>query len=239
MMLRIAICDDEAEAIVIVKRLLQQSFAERGIEAECTTYTSAEVLLKVIRNGTHYDLLLLDIDMPQMDGIELGIAVQEQLLDTLLVYVSGREERVFDSFRAKPFRFVRKSALAAEWPTVMQDIEVELQRRKASRIVFESSAMQLSLKPSEIIYAEALKKKQVLHTTRGEYDLSDSFENVVSQLDGLGFIRIHRSYVVNFRFMYAVNRTDVELDDGTLLPIGRSKHMAVQQEFHRLVMSGT
>ena len=89
MMLRIAICDDEAEAVAIVKRLLQQSFAERGIEAECTTYTSAEVLLKVIRNGTHYDLLLLDIDMPQMDGIELGMAVQELLLDKALDIVTA------------------------------------------------------------------------------------------------------------------------------------------------------
>ena len=84
-------------------------------------------------------------------------------------------------------------------------------------------------------HVEALRKKQILHTEKEEYELNDGFESVAAELEGFGFIRIHRSYIVNYRFIHSINRTDVELDDGTILPIGRSKHQAVSQEFHRLV----
>ncbi len=236
-MLNIAVCDDEAAAVSIIKSALRDCFSSRGIKAEITSYTDARNLLEVIRAGTYYDLLLLDINMPRMDGIELGTKLHDLMQDTILIYVSGQVERVFDSFRAKPFRFVRKNVFAEEWPGVMDDVEQELKRRRTSRLVFMSGTQQIVLNAEEIVYAEALRKKQVLHTLRGKYDLSDSFESVVSQLEGLGFIRIHRSYTVNHRFIYSLNRTEVELDDGTLLPIGRSKYAAVQQEFHRLVLS--
>lgn len=236
-MLNIAVCDDEMAAVAIVKSILKDSLAARGLKAEITTYTDAENLLEVIRTGTYYDLLLLDIDMPRIDGIELGTELHGLMQDTILIYVSSRTERVFDSFRAKPFRFVRKTLFPEEWPGVMDDIELELKRRKASRLVFMSGTQQIVLKSEEIIYAEALRKKQVLYTVRGEYDLAESFESIAAQLEGLGFIRIHRSYTVNYRFIYSLNRTEVELDNGTFLPIGRSKHAAVQQEFHRLVLS--
>ena len=236
-MLNIAVCDDETAAVTVIRGVLKGSLAARGIQAEITSYTDARTLLEVIRAGTYYDILLLDINMPRLDGIELGTKLHDLMQDTLLIYVSSREERVFDSFKAKPFRFVRKNAFPEEWPGVMDDVELELKRRKNPRLVFMSGSQQIVLKSEEIVYAEALRKKQLLHTLRGEYDLSDSFESVVAQLDGLGFIRIHRSYVVNHRFIYSLNRTEVELDDGTLLPIGRSKHAAVQQEFHRLVLS--
>lgn len=236
-MLNIAVCDDEAAAVAIVRRVLKDSFAARELKAEIATYTDAENLLKVIQAGGCYDILLLDIDMPGIDGVELGARLHDLMQNTILIYVSGRAERVFDSFRARPFRFVRKSVFREEWPGVMDDLERELERRRASRLVFMSGTQQIALRAEEIVYVEALRKKQALHTLRGEYDLSDSFENVASRLDGLGFIRIHRSYTVNYRFIYSLNRTEVELDDGSLLPIGRSKHAAVQQEFHRLVLS--
>jgi len=236
-MLNIAVCDDESAAVTIITDVLKDCFDARGLQAEITSYTDAQTLLEVIRAGTYYDVLLLDINMPRLDGIELGTKLHDLMQDTLLIYVSGREERVFDSFKAKPFRFVRKNVFPQEWPGVMDDVELELKRRRTSRLVFMSGAQEIILKAEEIIYAEALRKKQLLHTVRGNLDLTDSFESVVEQLDGLGFIRIHRSYVVNHRFIYSLNRTEVELDDGTLLPIGRSKHAAVQQEFHRLVLS--
>ena len=234
-MLKIAICDDEAAAVSVGKNILKEDLAARGLSAEITGYTDAETLEDVIKAGSHYDLLLLDIDMPGKDGIELGTELHELLQDTLLIYVSGRPERVFDSFKARPFRFIRKPMLEQEWPIVWQDVEKELKRRQASFFVFTSKTNQIRMKSEAIVYVEALRKKEILHTEKEEYELNDGFESVAAELEGFGFIRIHRSYIVNYRFIHSINRTDVELDDGTILPIGRSKHQAVSQEFHRLV----
>lgn len=237
-MLHIAICDDEPAAVSIVEDLLRDDLRRRDRQAEITCYTDPEACCAAIQAGAFYDLLLLDVDMPELDGIALSLKLSEHLRDTLLIYISSRTERVFDSFRAKPFRFLPKDALCETWGAAMDDAEEELKRRRTSRLVFSSGTQVLSLRPEQIIYIEALMKKQVIHTADGNYSITAGFESTVSQLDGAGFIRIHRSYAVNYRFIRSVNRTDVELDDGTVLPIGRSKHSAVQQEFHRLVLAG-
>lgn len=237
-MLHIAICDDEPAAVSIVEDLLRDDLRRRDRPAEIACYTDPEACRAAIRAGAFYDLLLLDVNMPKLDGITLGLELSEFLRDTLLIYISGQTERVFDSFRARPFRFLPKDTLRETWSAAMDDVEEELKRCRSSRLVFASGSQVLSLRPEQIIYIEALLKKQVLHTTGGNYDITAGFESAVSQLDGLGFIRIHRSYAVNYRFIHSVNRTDLELDDGTVLPIGRSKHGTVQQEFHRLVLAG-
>lgn len=238
-MLHIAICDDEPAAVSIIEDLLRDDLRRRDLQAEIVCYTDPELCRGAIRAGACYDLLFLDVDMPELDGVALGLELSEFLRDTLLIYISGQPERVFDSFRARPFRFLPKSSLGEMWSAAMDDAEEELRCRRASRLVFASGSQSLSLRPEHIVYIEALLKKQVLHTTGGNYDIAVGFESAVSRLDGAGFIRIHRSYAVNYRFIRSVNRTDVELDDGTVLPIGRSKHGAVQQEFHRLVLAGT
>lgn len=237
-MLHIAICDDEPAAVSIIENLLRDDLRRRDLQAEVTCYTDPGFCRGAIRAGASYDLLFLDVDMPELDGIALGLELSEFLRDTLLIYISGQPERVFDSFRARPFRFLPKSSLSEMWSAAMDDVEEELRCRRVSRLVFASGSQSLSLRPEHIVYIEALLKKQVLHTTGGNYDIAVGFESAVSRLEGTGFIRIHRSYAVNYRFIRSVNRTDVELDDGTVLPIGRSKHGAIQQEFHRLVLAG-
>lgn len=177
-MLHIAICDDEPTAVSIIENLL--------------------------RAGASYDLLFLDVDMPELDGIALGRELSESLRDTLLIYISGQTERVFDSFRARPFRFLPKSSLGEMWSAAMDDTEEELRCRRASRLVFASGSQSLSLRPEHIVYIEALLKKQMLHTTGGNYDIAVGFESAVSRLEGTGFIRIHRSYAVNYRFIRSV-----------------------------------
>lgn len=235
-MLKIALCDDEAAAVTAAEHLVQHTFDEKGMHYEITGYTSADVLFNIIKAGSHYDLLLLDIDMPQMDGIDIGVTLSDLLQETLLVYISSREDRVFEAFRAKPFRFVRKYRLMEEWPDVADAILQELNRRKQSRLTFNIGNQVVAIKPEDIIYIEAQRKNQVLYTTKGQIELTDHFDHIAGQLQGFGFIRIHRSYIVNFRWIHAIDRNEVALDHGEHLPIGRTKYAVVQQEYHRLLM---
>lgn len=235
-MLNIAICDDESVAVSIVKGILEDSLRERGLTATILSYTDSEALFSAIHSGAHYDLLLLDIDMPKIDGIRLGTQLYEWMRDTLLIYISNHENRVFDSFRARPFRFIRKCDLHTEWPQVMQAALEELRRRESGRLTFKSGTVTVYLRPEEILYVESFKKKQLIHTDQREIELTSTFSAVLEQLCGLGFIQIHKSYMVNFRYIHSIDRTEVELDDHTRLPIGRSRLQMVQQEFQRLVM---
>lgn len=235
-MLRIAICDDEQTAVSIEQKIVSEDLSRRGIQAKLRAYLGSEALWKDLQRGEHFDLLLLDIDMPGKDGIFLGMQLADYLSDTLLIYISNREDRVYDSFRASPFRFVRKSTLRAEWPQVMREALEELKRRACQVVSFENGNETVCVRPNDVSYIESLKKKQILHTGAGSMELSSSFYKILEQLSGLGFIQIHKSYAVNFRFIRNIKRNSVILDDQTQLPIGRAYLPAVRQEFHRLVM---
>ncbi len=111
-MLKIAICDDEAVAIAAARQVLLAS--DLGAESEIASYTDPAALWKDVQAGKRFDLVLLDVDMPGLDGIELGVHLGDALPEAVLIYLSGQSERVFDAFRARPFRFLQKDHFPAD-----------------------------------------------------------------------------------------------------------------------------
>lgn len=108
MKIKIALCDDDARALPVIAGAAESSFRAQGIQAEIQRFSSGEALLKAMEE-THFQLLLLDIEMPGMDGIAIGKALREREDSTKIVYVSEAESRVFESFQVQPLGFVHKS----------------------------------------------------------------------------------------------------------------------------------
>ncbi len=232
-MLRIAVCDDEMLAARSTAALLRRELSTKKIENELSVFISSLALAQELRQGTHYDVLFADIDMPELDGIRLGTLYQAELQDTLLVYISGREDLVFEAFQAKPFRFVRKKHLA-DLPKVLQDVILELRAQGQRKLSFPCGANNtVLLRPERISYVEALKKKQMLHSDLQVYTVTSSFQRVCQQLQGYGFVQTHKSFLVNSRYIRAIEKNELLLDDGARVPVSRSYLKAVQDAFVR------
>lgn len=239
--MKIAICDDERTAIDILKDTLQKETEKTGAESapfqtagamEIREFQGGEALLGVLRQGEGFDLILLDIDMPDADGIELGVQCRAILksADTLLIYVSNRADRVFDSFKAQPFRFIPKSEIREKWPRVWQDI-LEEKNRQNRTIIIRTAGITEKYRVDEILYVESFGKKQLLHTTRGDINLSSSLGKLMDSLPEEDFMQIHKSYVVNLGAIRRIDHMDAVLDDGTVLMIGRSHQAEARQRF--------
>ena len=108
MRIQIALCDDDARALPVISGATESAFQAQGIQADMDIFSSGEELLQAMENK-RYHLLLLDIEMPGMDGIAVGKALREKENHTKIVYVSEAESRVFESFQVQPLGFVRKS----------------------------------------------------------------------------------------------------------------------------------
>lgn len=98
-MLSIAICDDEQEAIDLISKSLKYVFAQMTIEIKSSCYTNGNQLRKDIFSNKKYDVIFLDVDMPDVDGVSLGVQLRKHQCDSLIVYVSNKEEVVYRSFR--------------------------------------------------------------------------------------------------------------------------------------------
>lgn len=234
--MRIAICDDEPIAISVIGEILSENLMKLNQEIVIIPFADSEELFCALCSGEGYDVVVLDIDMPKMDGIRLGIQAAEQLKDTVLIYVSNREDKVWESFKARPFRFLRKCNLRKECPEAAKAIVEEIQKKRGEKLIFEVGNQMLCLPSTEIIYVESFRKKQLMHTTEREIELTSSFYKILNQLEGKGFIQIHKSYAVNYQFIRNIHNMEIELDNHVCLPIGRSRIKKVRQEFQYLVM---
>lgn len=107
-MLRIALCDNDKSALPVIAGAAESAFKAQGISAEVTGFTSGKELLKAI-DTVPFQMVLLDIDMPELDGIEVGKRLRSKNETVEIVYVSECENRVFESFSVFPLGFVRKS----------------------------------------------------------------------------------------------------------------------------------
>lgn len=108
MKIKIALCDDDVKALPVIAGAAESAFTEKGIRTEIQRFTTGKALLQAMEQ-TRFQIILLDIEMPGMDGIAVGKKIREKGDSTQIVYVSEAESRVFESFLVQPLGFVRKS----------------------------------------------------------------------------------------------------------------------------------
>lgn len=186
-----------------------------------------------------FDLLLLDIDMPKVDGIRFGLYLRENKDRTEIVYVSNREDRVFESFQVHPFGFVRKSHFLKDIGAV---IEAFLAAQRAEDkegeqlLVPQGKSGIVSIPIHSIIYIEGSGKQQLVHLDdrKDVLALRSSMENLESKVADKGFLRIHKGYLVNYRRISVIARTQAELTNGEVLPLSRSNAARIREEYLRL-----
>ena len=216
--MKIAVCDDETQILGDMAKKIQSLLPHSIVE----TFTDGALLMESFRLE-EWDLLLLDIDMPGISGLEIAGRLEEgdYRRKTLLVFVTNHDELVYDSLKFHPFGFIRKSRFRDEIGGLLRDCEKELWE-KERYFAFKSGTENVKVKLSEILYFESDGNYLRLVTSEREYRLRDTVGAVESALATQGFIRLHRGFLVNQEAVRVLGAEEAELVSGTKLPIGRS-----------------
>ncbi len=230
--MRIAVCDDEP---LVSKRLcseISSGSAALGANADVLAFNKGEELLDAHRSEP-FDAVFLDIDMPQPDGFALAEAIGGE--KTLIVFVTDHDELVYSSLRFRPFRFVRKSHLDEELPEVLEAVSKELSRLGAGRkFMLRTINGEIYLDIADIQYIEIFGHTLRVQMNNGESaECSGSLSELEKQLSEFDFVRTHKSYLVNCKYIYAIESRQVILDDQTAVPLSRYKADAVREKFKR------
>lgn len=235
--LHVAVCDDDEAAIGIIGSSLKDVFGQHGVEVGVSLFTSALELEKSMR-VRRYDLLLLDIDMPQLDGISFARELRDQGNDIDIMYISNREDKVFDSLRVAPVGFIRKSRFLQDMSEIVGTyLKTRKNRREVSSIVLRKNGLIRPVRADTIEYIEGHRKEQVLHLKEGgeELTMRSSMKALEDELAPAGFMRIHQGYLVNFRFIKLIDEGGVQLITGESLPISRRKTTEVRSRYLELI----
>lgn len=234
--LKIAFCDDDASFRAVMRRETEALLLAHGIEAGAVEAGSAGELLTSLGHMA-CQLIFLDIDMPDTDGIVLGRQLRRQGCTADIIYVSNMEERVYEVFQAHPWSFIRKSRFLQELPGVIDAYIQSLQARAGRVVLQDVNGVTRSFGPEDIIYAEAAGKTQKLFVT-GQAEpflIRCALHELEGQLLPMGFIRIHKGFVVNYRYIRKITSRSVLMDDGQTLPVGRDRLNAARESYLSLM----
>ena len=233
MKIKIALCDDDVKALPVIAGAAESAFQEKGIYTDIHRFTSGKALLQAMEQ-TRFQVILLDIEMPGMDGIAVGKRIRAQGGDTQIVYVSEAESRVFESFLVQPLGFVRKSNFLNDIAAVVElYVKTCSQDERGDYIEFHTRSGILALKSRQIRYIEGSRNYQLLYL-EGQQEPTEvkmTMEKLEAATRLYDFIRIHKGYLVNYRYIQRISAASVTLLDGTQLPIGRSKAAEVKSKY--------
>ena len=231
-MYRAALCEDEPVIREWLGHRIRKQFEQGHLPLSLDLFENGDQLLLHLSH-TSYDLVFMDIEMPGPDGIEVCRRLRRKNENTLVIFISNKEELVFQSFEVRPFRFIRKSEFESQLPALAAAVEVEL-RKMAGRLIQVEEPQSGNITRfdvNQITYVEAQGRNCRIVEEDKETLLAVPFQEMVRLLSPHSFIQPHRSYLVSCRYIFRFLKQDIELTDKTLIPLSRRRREEVRQEF--------
>ncbi|HMH24719.1 MAG TPA: LytTR family DNA-binding domain-containing protein [Puia sp.] len=228
MKIRCLIVDDEPLAI----RLMEKHIAQLDLFEVVATCNNAIRALEIL-NRQPVDLLFLDIKMPQLTGLDLLKTLRNPPRTILTTAyrefaLDGFDLGVID-YLLKPITFDRFfRAIERYLGTINQAVPELLSSSEPQFIYLKSAHKYFKVDTRDILYAESIKDYVNVHTKEKLITSKYKISELEKELEGKGFLRIHRSFIVNLQHITAFTANDVEI--GKLeLPIGETYKALVQQ----------
>ena len=225
--MNIIICDDELAFVNLLKDKIEEICM--GEKIDIKVETSGISLLKN-KDLDKLDAVFLDIEMPEMDGIKIADELRKINQYVHIVFISNREELVYQSLVYRPFRFIRKSKMNTELEEALMALLKDI--REASKyIVVGNSSKSYKVHISDVIYIESSKHDITIYTAEEIICIRDTMTRLEDVLDNYYFIRIHSGYLVNPKYIYSIGAKEVILDNKVKLPISRYKIVDAKKRF--------
>ncbi len=228
--MNILIIDDEHVVLNSLKETVMRVCEKENIPIK-VKIEDDPVLVITEEKYKHSDVILLDIDMPDVSGIEIASKINERKGNAdkpYIIFVTNKDELVFDALKEQPYSFVRKSHL--------EDLTVYL-RKIQDKI---SSADVYSIKTgrgidnlyiNDIIYLEKKNNYVLFHTEVGIYKERTNIELKYSDLSSYGFLRPQIGYLVNVRYIERIMKSTIILSTGEDIPLSKKYSKSIKQDF--------
>lgn len=230
-MLEFAICDDEPfMAEELTSQLAGYMEESPHMPYHVTSFSSGQTLLE---SGKHFDLIFLDIQMDEPNGMETARQLRRQGNQCLLIFVTVLKECVFDSFSVEAFDYLVKPLDAVRFRQTMDRALRSLSQRDTQSLLIQRGTSCEKIPLSEIHYCEVLGRKIYIHHKTGKVTAYyDKLGNLEKRLDSR-FFRCHRSYLVNLDHIRGSTEGQITLPNGESIPLSRLRERDFMQALLR------
>ena len=230
-MIRLAICDDEANCLASTRRMTEQWSVNCGIPVQINSFDNGDALLESIR-CIRTDVILLDIMMPLLNGMDTAREIRELDKAAKIVFLTSSPEFALDSYSVKASGYILKPIGFEHLSEALNDCTAALQEEPA-HMLLKSTHGYHKIYLHAIEYIEAQNKQVVFFLKSGQLltitEPLYSFENKLLTKDG--FFKCHRSYIVSMPHVNSFSSTEITMKSGCCIPIARGSGKAFQDAY--------
>lgn len=235
-MINIAICDDENVIVSQIETMIL-NICKKEIPVDIDVFYCGQALEKEVQKGTKYDLIYLDIQMENGDGITTARNIRKMDDTALLIFISGYDKYMMELFRLDVFAFIRKPLEEKLF------IEIFMEANKKicnNRFYFSYSykSQEYKLLCNDILYFESSARQIRIHSKNGGLSI---FNGKLSEIEEklsegkIPFLRIHQSYLVNYYWIKSRTKAEITLINEITLPISEERQKEFGRQYGKLL----
>ncbi len=217
-MISVAICDDEKYMSDQIEKSVSDFFHGKNMEVVVSQFPCGEELL---RYDKPIDLLFLDIQMKETDGMTVARKLRKRGFRRFLIFVTVLKEMVFQSFEVQAFDYLVKPIEQRQFDKTMERLLESMQNAGEANLLVRRGYESHIIALDDIVYCEIIDRKVYLHLISSKIiDYYERIENLESRLDGR-FFRCHRSFLINLQYLKSYQDQTAYMEDGTRIPVSR------------------
>lgn len=225
---KIGICDDEATEREYVSGLVDGWALKRQVTIETKVFPSAESFLFQYEEEKDFDILLLDIEMDKIDGVELARRIRRENESVQIIFITGYSEYIAEGYEVSALHYLIKPVKEERLFEVLDRAVHKLSKNEKALVLSRGGEM-IRVPLFSIRYLEVQQNYVTVHG-KEEITVKKTLGEFEKELDER-FYRLGRSFIVNLTQIYKISKKEVFLKDGTVLPLPRGQYEKLNRTF--------
>ena len=216
------VCDDNLEHQKNIGKIIEQFFLEKKIAYKIEYFSDGQEMLETFAQKRELvDAFFMDIELGAVNGIEIAKELLKMREDNRIIYISSHKKYVFNVFDTHPVNYLVKPLNKQKVFHVLERIYEKERIPRKIKLTVERRSFELDV--DKIIYIQSQGRVLHIYTKNDEFMTYEKVDRIVQQLNAIkeGFIRIHKSYVINYDHVEAFRWNEVLMDNGQVLSISR------------------
>lgn len=238
-MINIYFCDDDQSVVQKYQYLIKKYAMARSLAINLEIFNRGENLIFYLQdNPVMPDIIFLDIFMDKMNGIEVAQKIREMGVESHIIFLTTSSDFVFEAFDVRSFNYlVKQDTDEARFRDVLSSAITMVEKKATNFFTCSMGAETRNIPISEIVYFEIYRRVMRVYFNGDQYfDFYETMDQLSTDLESQGFIRVHRSYLVNMAHVVLFEKQHISLTNGAKLAIGRAYQSDIRSRFNSFIL---
>lgn len=228
--INIAICDDEKIQVELLEKYVISWASKNNILVNIDTFYNAESFEFKWSMDKKYDILLLDIEMPGINGVELAkrIRIDDDILD--IIFITAISDYIAEGYDVSALNYLIKPIKESKLYECL-DKAMEKIPKDEKTIIINMDGENHRIIQGDILYIESVCHFLEIHTVNKQYTIRKNIGEMEKELDNNILMKCHRSYIVGLKHIRRIGKVDILLDNNQIIPVSRRLYSSINLAF--------